>query len=110
MSLEVDEVFAPVKDVMKIVILYLAIGGGFYLYYNDDLWTRKGLSCAEGEVCVRFCCYNESHCDDEGYFKIHDVSELEQKVKYLNKNFKVLKGLECDEVYEAEAEWRFMEV
>lgn len=66
--------------------------------------------CAPGESCVRFCCKNESSCEDPNFF---DLSGFEE-AKNLDSNFKILKGdppcAEINELFHHDSEWQFSRV
>lgn len=99
------------KAIVVSIVTISVISLIFYRVYVNELRQTEDI-CNDGEICVRFCCYQKDHCNDKEKFKIHEnIFENEtHRIKALNKDFRVLKGIECNEAYEAEADWRFLEV
>jgi hypothetical protein len=104
-----DDVFTSVKDILKIILLYLIIGGGFSLYYNDNFGREKKVLALKDFV-LDFVVTKNLTVTMKNFFKIHNVSELVHRVKDLKRNFKVLKGYDCNDAFEGDAKWKFMEV
>jgi hypothetical protein len=70
------------------------------------------LMLAMKKTCVRFCCYEKSeekcHCNGEEFFKIHE--NLPEESTHITKDFKILKGFDCMDAFEALAQWKFTKV
>lgn len=79
------------KTIVVTLVILLVFGLVFYRIWDNEI-KSIGEPCGEEETCVRFCCYEKSHCENEKIFK----SIPENKTEKLNENFRVLKGIECD--------------
>lgn len=72
---------------------------------SSILGVNSTNQCQSHESCVRFCCYDSSTCLDKDYLNISAISEASN----LNKNYKVLKGKPCKEMF-VEDSWAFLSV
>lgn len=78
---------------------------GYTQLQTDVTSDDEPAKCDSNEICVRFCCADNSCLDDE-YFNLTDVTEAQNL-----KSFKVLKGkLDCVDSSDIEEEWEFLEV
>lgn len=85
------------------VRLYLLI---FVLMANarESISSSVVENCEAGQVCVRFCCKNETICLNV------DLSLVEQ-AKNISDDYKVIKGKPCADMYlEIEEIWSFTAV
>lgn len=77
--------------------------------YRIYTYEMKKVSCPSGESCVRFCCFNETICENENHFELHTIPHLKEEIGELKQNFNILKG-SCSDYYESDASWTFLEV
>lgn len=85
------------------VMLYLLV---FVLMANtcESISSSVVEKCGAGQVCVRFCCKNETLCLN------FDLSSIEQ-AKNMSDDYKVIQGKPCDNMYlETDEIWSFTAV
>ena len=63
----------------------------------------------DGEVCVRFCCFEPFVCDEKINNDSFNISARLESKEFLDANYKVLKGKPCASMYE-EDDWGLMRV
>lgn len=77
-----------------------------YRVYQDEIFTEPIERCNIDETCVRFCCANETACENDSHF---DVSDWAHALE-LKKDFRVIRGKPCKEGYTGDAPWSFLAV
>lgn len=71
-------------------------------HFNPDIVK----TCEINEVCVRFCCKNQTLCSEGEFFDLKHFSAAQN----LSSEFKVLKGKPNCDNFTLAIEWVFLEV
>lgn len=84
---------------------YLASANNYAEIVQNHRLAEK---CGEKKACVRFCCDDESYCQDSDHFNVSSLMEATN----LNPEYAVIIGHPNCEMYELEEHdaWEFSEV